>query len=343
LPAKVYFYVIYHKLFFPKLNFVQLKILKGMSSDVVRLRVERNKFQTNRAIKAYSLYTWLKNMTRAGYIHHYEKQLPDICKALKISRTSFYNYLREAESLNLIKRGRGRLQLSSWDFVAEELFIVDKTFTTINYDLDNRKQKLHHCIEALEFEENREKQNTAVAHKIAKNPQVKSAFDLWCSTNNVQLPFNLENLAKVRTKIFASGSAASIYPALMYSVNPEFYRNSCTIAKAHNYKSQLLTTYLKKKLQLAGLIIVRKGAQTACMYNKDKKKGRERGKNELGTTFYKVKDKANIWYEPDKVSVSPFLIHQPGAEEQKMTPETLISHPSKTNLKPAPGLHVQKL
>lgn len=286
-----------------------------MSSDVVKQRELRVKYQTNRDIKAYSLFVWLKNMTPAGVIHNYEKQHAEICQALKISRASFYNYLRTAETLKLIVRQNGNLKLSGWDKVIDQFTLPSKTFTTIYYDTENPKQKLSLIIEALEFEENKEKQQRAITNKIAKNPSVKSAFELFCQYNNIQAEFTPDNLAIVRRLIFQNGTAESIYSSLMYSVNPEFYRNSSSIAAAHGYKSPRLTTYLKHKLQKSGVAIIKKGNKQACSYKNNRIDGKERGKNENGTLYYKVNEKQKVWFEPDQVIISKFLFNPPPAPE----------------------------
>lgn len=285
-----------------------------MSSDVVRQRELRIKYQTNRDIKAYSLFVWLKNQTKAGIIHNYEQQHVEICQALKISRASFYNYLRTAEKLQLITRQDGNLKLAGWNKVIDHFSLPSRTFTTIYYDTENPKQKLSLIIEALEFEENKEKQQKAITNKIAKNPSVKSAFELFCHYNNIQAEFTPDNLAIVRRLIFQNGTAESIYKSLMYSVNPEFYRNSSTIASAHGYKSPRLTTYLKYKLQRSGIAIIKKGNKLACSYKNNRIEGKERGKNENGTLFFKVNEKQKIWFEPDQVIISQFLFNPPPAE-----------------------------
>jgi len=290
---------------------VALKILKQMSSEVVRQREQRAVYFTNRKLKAYTLFVWLKNMTESGYIHNYEDQGVEICSALKISRASYYNYLREAETLQLLKRRNGRIELAGWEKVVEAFSLPEKSFTTIYYDVNNPKEKLSIIIEALEFVENKEKQQLAVTSKIAKNPKVKAAFELYCQLHGLKAEFNEQNLAYVRMRIFQKGSAESIYEALMNTVNPEFYRNSLTIAAAHGYKSPKSATYLKRKLQKAGIAYISKGNKSVCSYSKNRIEGVERGKNENGTLYYQVKEKVKVWYQPDKVTISEFLFSAP--------------------------------
>lgn len=285
--------------------------MNGLSSDVVKLRKLRNRYETNRDIKAYSLFVWLKSMSVSGFIHNYGKQLDSICGPLKISRATFYNYLNTAEDLQLIERNNGRLKLASWDKVVETLSLPEKTFRTIYYDTENQKQKLSLILEALEFEENKEKQEKAITNKIAKHPQVKSAFELFCRTHGITAEFTPDNLSKVKREAYKYGSAASIYSVIMNTVNPEVYRNASSIASAHGYKSPRLTTYLKTKLKRASLAVVSKGQKNVCSYAKNRIEGKERGKNENGTLYYRVKEKQKIWFEPDRVQISQFLFTAP--------------------------------
>lgn len=290
---------------------VELRILKGLSSEAVRKRTLRTRYETNRDLKAYALYIWLKNMTRAGIIHNYEKQSNEICSGLKITRATFYKYLNYAEQICLIKRKNGRLELASWSSVMEQLYITEKVFTTVYYDTTNEKQRLPLILEALEFEENKEKQEASIRIKIAKNPQVKTAFDLYCHLTGTKAEFSVNNLAWARSQIFISGTAASIYPALMDKVNPKIYRNSSTIAAAHGYKSPRLTTYLKRKLSSAGIATILKSSKSACSYKKDRVEGKERGKNANATTYYNRNEKQKIWFEPDTVIINQFLFNAP--------------------------------
>lgn len=294
---------------------VELRILKGLSSEAVRHRKLRTRYETNRDLKAYALFIWLKNLTRAGIIHNYEKQSAEICSGLKITRATFYKYLNYAEEICLIKRKSGNLELSSWSTVMDQLYITDKIFTTVYYDTTNRKQTLPLILEALEFEENKEKQEASIRIKIAKNPQIRSAFELFCQIHNIKAEFTPDNLAAVQKDIFKYGASESIYPALMDKVNPKIYRNSSSIASAHGYKSPRLTTYLKRKLSNAGIAVILKSSKSACSYKKDRIEGKERGKNANATTFYNRQEKQKIWFEPDTIKISQFLFTPPPAPQ----------------------------
>lgn len=271
------------------------------------MRAARLKYETNRNIKAYTLYTWLKNVTESGVIHHYDKQLDTLIAGLNISRSAFYRHLSWAEDLKLISRKDGKLKLCSYQAVMNELFIHEKKFTTINYDTDT--DKLHLILEVLEGSENKERQTKAVEVKISKHPIVISAFKLfWTTQGKPDQAFNLANLQATQKILFEKGVAERIYNPLMYTVNPDFSRCSATIAAAHNYKSPRLVTYYKRKLVRAGLIKVLPTTAPVCLYNKDRIEGHQRGKNENASyTPYDPKSRAKFWFKPDQIIIKHTL------------------------------------
>lgn len=300
-----------------------IKILKGLSSDVVRFRAIRHKYETNRAIKAYSLWVLLKNETESGIIHHYEKQLPYLLELLKVSRATFYNYLRYAEQLKLIERQGGTIKLASYQSVIDDLCLIDKSFIYINYDLTHEKQKIEHILNTLEFHENSEKQAKAIEVKISKNSIIMAAFNLfWFGRGQPNIPFNLDNLKKVQKILFESGAAERIYIPLMELVNPEIFRNSATIAAAHKYKARRLVTYLKRKLKKAGLIGIYKGDNPTCFYDKNSQEGIQRGKNPNAFCFYNSKDKTKVWHKPHSIIINPFLFSKNNQIQETTTLKT---------------------
>lgn len=286
---------------------IQLKILTGLSTEIVRMRETRIKYQTNRNIKAYALYTWLKNKTEAGIIHHYDKQLTALLDGSNISRSSFYRYLSIAEDLKLIKRKNGNLKLTGYQAILEDLFIHEKKFTYINFDTE--KHKLDHIFNVLEVSENKKRQEKAIEVKISKHPLVLSAFKLfWISQGKPDQVFNLVNLQKAQKIIFETGTAERIYKPLMYSVNPEFNRCSNTIATAHNYKSPKSVTYFKRKLVKSKLISVLDVINPICAYNKNRIDGVQRGKNENANYVpYDPKKRHTTWYKPQQIIINPLL------------------------------------
>lgn len=287
---------------------LELKILKGLGTEAVRKRELRIKNQTNRDIKAYAFWTFLKNQTESGFLHRYHEQIDTFLPLLKISYGTFYTYLKYAEQLNLVTRQEGALKLASYDFVMKQLDIFEKDFYIVNYDTEHPKQKIEHILNALEFQENSEKQEKAIEVKISKNSIIKSAFQLYWIQQGVQMEFNLHNLKKTQQLIFEAGAADRIYIPLMELVNPEIFRNSRTIAAAHNYKARRLVTYLKRKLKRGGLVGVYNNEKAVCRYNKNKVEGNTRGKNENAFCFYNPKDKEKYWSKPQTVIINPTLI-----------------------------------
>lgn len=291
---------------------IPIKILTGLSTEVVKMREIRNKNKTNRNILAYALYTWLKNKTTAGVIHHYDKQLETLLEGSNISRSSFYRYLNYAEDLKLITRNTytGTLKLAGYASVMENLYIIEKAFTTIYYDTD--KHKLNFIFETLEIHENKARQLTAVNGKISKNPIVNSAFKLfWISQGVPDQAYTLDNLLKTQKLIFEKGTAARIYQPLMEIVNPHFNRSSYGIAAAHGYLRARNTTYLKRKLVKRNLINVLDIEAPVCRYRKDRIEGNIRGKNENAfTTWNKAKNAAE-WKQPQQIIINHFLFTPP--------------------------------
>lgn len=283
--------------------------MKGISSDLVKMRKLVVRYETNRAIKGYCLWIWLKNQTISGVIHNYNLQCDSLIKYLKISRATFYNYLKYAEALGLITRANGNLKLCSWQSAADQLGLPSSEIIIINYDTENPKQKLEHIFDAIEILDNRAFQEKGVSIKLAKNQQIESAFRLYNLQHCLpEVKFNLDNLKKVQKHIFENGSAASIYNTLLNLVNPEFFRNSSSLASARNYKSTRNVTYLKKKLSLAGLAVVIKPVLAVCKYNKNAIQGQERGKKDNFFCYYDPEAREKTWFKPDTILISPTLL-----------------------------------
>jgi hypothetical protein len=302
---------------------LQLKILKGLSGSVVKKRALRFKRQTNRAVKAYALWIYFKNLTESGFIQNIESQLPAILEQLKISRGTFYNWLKYAKELQLINKQGNTIQLTSYAAVIEELSLPGKEFIYINYDTEHKKQKIEHIIDVLEFHENHELQTKAIEWKLSHNSIIMAAFKFfWLSKGQPDLPFNLDNLKKAQTILFESGAAQRIYEPLMDIVNPVVGRNSNTIRMAHNYKSRRGVTYLKRKLKRLGLIGLYQPEKSTCFYKQDLQKGTQRGKNTNAFCFYNNKNKTQTWYKLQTILVNPFLFVKNNQNENQTQRKT---------------------
>lgn len=280
---------------------ISLKIPKHIPAAILRSREVRNVYQTNRAIKALSLFLYYKNQTIAGYINNPEAQLKTCLYALNISRATYYNYLNYAKRLGLIEAQKGRLKLASWHHLCNSLNIP-KHFIIIKYETS---LKLEHIITALEFHFSQEKQKKQVQSIITQTPTIKEAYYNFCKEHRSKTPFSIENLWKAQLIAFKYGLAHRDYKNL-FLVNPDLNRSNSGIARDLGYKSKKLSTYTKRKLQKFDLIKVTKRAPICCYYKGGRKCEDTKGKNGNAFTFYS--GKVNRWHLCDSITLNEDMI-----------------------------------
>lgn len=279
---------------------LQIKIPVELPNLILKKRELRKSYETNRSIKGISLYLYLKSITIAGHINNPEEQLKEILNDLKVSRATYYNYLKYALELGILSVSHKRISLLSWSKFCD-LFNIEKSFISFSYD--NQKAKLEHVITALEIKSSQEKQIAEIKRKLNHTPYIKDAFTQFCAFYNLTLEFNRDNLWKAQQLAFSKGLAKGLY-ADLFLVNPDINRSNSKIAKSHNYKSKRLSTYTKRKLENSGLIRVKKRAPVCCIYRNNGMPASIRGVNVKAFTFYNVESKVKSWHLTDDISLN---------------------------------------
>lgn len=244
-----------------------LRFPVGLAKAIINQRVIVLKYETNRVIKAFDMFTCLKSTNTCGVISNYTQQLPELLAICKISRTLFYTRLKDCIELKLISKRGDDLQLTSW-FKACELFDVIETgaFHNINYNVNDTKQTAQHIIAAIALKEQRQIIQTQVAKKLNANPDVKEAYHVYVKYfKQSSTEFSPTALFNAQRRTYSEGAPAVIYEAL-HKINPDPNITVKSIQKQFGMKSHRSATYLKRNLAKRGLVEIEKRVSSVMNY-----------------------------------------------------------------------------
>jgi hypothetical protein len=312
----------------------EIKILKGLASQLVSDRKKRTKYVTNRILKAFDLFICLKAQTTSGHIKDYRDQINTLLPFCKCGYSTFWTRLNELEDLKLIEFTGGgmfapHISLASWQKVAEMYDIVSIDFITVRYDEKNKLQNVEYILKAVEILENQQAQATQAKRKLNKTPEIQDAFDDFYKKQNKKVDFNLVNLFELQKETFSLGAAD--YDAL-HAINPDVNRSSMRMKDQYQFHSIRNVAYMKRQLKKRGLADVKHREAPVCRYkehvNPKASKTRTKDAVRLGaviglmipsagvpvikkgtkthefTTFYHRENHAKIWRLSDSIEIN---------------------------------------
>lgn len=263
---------------------MQLKVLYGLASDCVYMRQKRNKYETNRAIKAFGMYIILKNITTSGIVQNPFQQSTYLEGIFKTSFRTLRRWAIEAESLGLIEQTIENGAISCWKLTSIkkvcELYDLNIKYHSIEYDVNDQQKTIEYYLKALEIYENKEKQAKAFETKISKKPALKMAIQ-QLSGNQEPKEANSQRaqLQKFQASTFTHGiPSLEVYQMIQDTANPNFDRSAKGFRKAYKFKSNLSVTYLRRQLETRGFISLSRPKPIVCLYNAldNQIKGRKR-------------------------------------------------------------------
>lgn len=304
----------------------------GLAKAIINQRNLVLKYETNRVVKAYDMFTCLKSTNVCGVISNFTDQLPELTALCKISRTAFYTRLNDCIELKLITKADNKLRLTSWK-KACELFNVIETgkFHDINYNPDEPKQTIQHIIAIIAMKEQTEIIKTQVDKKLNANPDVKKAYDVYAKHFlKSETEFSPSALFNAQRKSYAEGAPDVIYEAL-HKINPDTNRTVKSIQKDFGMKSHRSATYLKRNLAKRGLLTVEKRTESVCNYKQttasapdeqgkgiilaflvvpDKGiKAKRARKNDYCHVWYDKAKNARTWHITDAIKINPSIFN----------------------------------
>ncbi len=292
-----------------------LRFPVGLAKALVDQRKMVLKYETNRVVKAYDMFTCLKSTNVCGVISNYTEQLAELMAICKVSRTSFYSRIQDCIKLKLITKRGSQLRLTSWTKACEMVDVIETgTFHKINYDLNDKKQTIQHIIAALALKERTEVIQKQVAKKLNANPDVQQAYNVYVKHFlKSETEFSPAALFNAQRKSYAEGAPAILYDAL-HKINPDSNITVKSIQKMFGMKSHRSATYLKRSLAKRDLLTVEKRGNSVCSYTQTIAKTEEQQPNSLMITFSVVpnngigakrarkNEHCHVWYDKIKNS-----------------------------------------
>jgi hypothetical protein len=295
---------------------MKLKVLKGLAGELCMKRKLRNVYETNRAFKAASLYTFLKNETGSGKITITGELIGRISESLQIGKSSVYNYMSYAQDEGLLTRIKsGIVLLHSYTRLCNEN-LLNREFITL--EIDPAETKLEYALKALEYQEAKERMIKGLEAKVRNNPHVRAAFALEAikvgMSNEPQ--FNTSDLFLLQKHAFAAGGSETIYDTL-FIANPDLNRNLHTIAWRRRMKSHVSACYERKRLAELNLLQITTRTAIACPYRSKPTEGRVKGRAKNRRRVYDAQKGQALWYLPSRIEINTAVLQISSPEALK--------------------------
>lgn len=270
---------------------VKLRIPVGLSRVLVKDRVVRNKYQTNRTVKFYGFFCVLKSLTTSGILKNYPAQIDYLCKMVKKGRSSFYSYMKACIELGLIEKAGDNLKLANWDMLFERFNLQEKRFSEFTYDEDNPIQTPEYYLVSSEIKENQYYQARNVLSQICQNPQLKAVLNAKAVDFSV-----IEKLQRIQIKSFVNGCGGSEATyGTIHSLNADLQRSVPRLRRAFGLKSNRSVGYLKSQLKLRGFAMVSERVLSS--------KERMRKDRQCYYTGWDKEAKESTWHLPDEICI----------------------------------------
>lgn len=296
-------------------------VLKGAPEALVAQRELRNKYETNRAIKTWSVFFLLKSLTSSGVLKKYKSQenyLADFCQC---NVKTLRRRIEELKQLKLVSIAGENLILIAYHKAAALLNITYNGIFKIKYDTSETQgnQIFQHLLRAEEIRNNQQKQLQALIYRSEKNPLITEQLmplfaNQGCSLYRIRTDAHYfqEQLLKLQQKAFIEGSALL---EEIQSFRADVNRGVLCMQQQHQYKSAQSVSYMKKKLKQHKLI----GITKRCIHSKERTRlyvpsaagGRQDGYKWLPQL------KKTAWFLTDQINVLTSSTQQNEKEERK--------------------------
>lgn len=243
----------------------QVRILKGAPEALVSCRELRNKYETNREIKIWSVFFLLKALTTAPFIEDWKKQRSLLLTWCQMGERTFYFYLDQLKKRKLITIDQCfNIHLTSWEQAAHLLNIVYLGTHSIQYNPEKYegKQVFQHFLRAEEILSNQTNQHIGLMSKLDKNPTLRDdlmTMMLQLGADRQRLftdkVYLRERLLQLQLHLFKRGSELCDYS---WQARADINRCARTIQEHHHYKAAQSVSYMKRRMFKHGVITVKK-------------------------------------------------------------------------------------
>jgi len=249
-----------------------IPVLTGAPEALVAQRELRTKYETNRAIKTWSIFFLLKSLTTSGLIKNYAGQAHELAEFCQCNKKTLIRRIEELQKLGLLKFNGTNILLSSYIKAASILGINYNRLFRITYNPHEYKgnQIFQHLLRVEEIRNNQQKQLGALILNLEKNPLVTEQLMPLLAKQGCKLyrirtdaKYLQEQLLKLQQTAFIEGSD---FLTEIQRFRADVNRSVNGFKKQHHYKSSQSVSYLKKILQKQKLIDVVK----KCIYSKER-------------------------------------------------------------------------
>lgn len=240
---------------------LQLKIPFALASRATAERQLINVYETNKYIKNITAFLILKSESPYGLIKDYQKQIDHLSFITQCERQTFKKRLQWMLQEGIAAIEGPHIRLKSWKEVSA-LYYCDLTkFKTIQYKPSEQKN-IHLHLFASEIEDNKARQSFVIQQKLNKNLALKQTIEAIMLQHGAD-PSKLSDinylLNGMRLLYKNSFVAEPEIHALLKDIRPDLNRSVKGLSRAWNYKSKQSASYIKNKLQKAGIARIYKG------------------------------------------------------------------------------------
>ena len=226
-------------------------VIKNRKLRGYHLTTRSEGYQTNRIIKPICTYFLLKSLTESGFIREYTK-IP-LLDFLQISKATFYNHIKQLESLKLVKRVGDSLQLASYNRMVEmfDLVIGTNNITYINYTTGT---KFHYLVYGSILYNSQKEIKRVIENKIKCTPELVEQYKTVLSVTSNATEFQKALLEK-QINDFKTKEPADLRDSFETElINADVQICARKIRKLFGFKSYKSVAFLKvmfKRLKIA--------------------------------------------------------------------------------------------
>lgn len=234
----------------------RIKVYNELITNIIKIRNERGNYstkgliyRTNRVLKPISIYFLLKSVTTSGVIKDYTHQFGWLLDFLGISKPTFYSYLKQLESLQLVKRNKGALILSSYSQMCETFELSE--VSNISYILyqEGVGQEFYKLLEGSIISNKNKYVKQQVNTKIER---IKEFAQYLRETGGHHSNKNDSLADQLLNRQIADFKNNSQTEEIEY-INPDYQISARKIREIFGFKSNRSVAYLKKKLIKANI------------------------------------------------------------------------------------------
>lgn len=243
----------------------EVPVLIGAAEELVTHRELRNKYQTNRSIKTWSVWFLLKALTKSGKLQQWRKQLTFLLSWLQCNERTLYSRLHEMEALELISIDeKGNINLISYEKAAAILDIPWCGTKSVPYNPSKYEgnQIFQYLLRAEEFRYQQNRQLEALTYHLDNNPSLKNNLHVLLVQQGADSQrlfkdprYYQQRLLQLQLQLFKEGSEILAY---VCTHRADINRGVAAIQNNHGYKSAQSASYLKKRMFQLGVIRVEK-------------------------------------------------------------------------------------